>query len=449
MVDLLKPTVSSHMATRLDGCPPWCVEVHAGEAVSATGGRTRRHSRTFMETLDGGAGGTAVEIRALEYLERPEESAPTVVLVSAREPLNLTDASYLATSIRTAVTLARQTHRPYWLKRACPSWCNATHLDGDHLDDRLHWPDDTPPVLLSLHDAVSTAGESCRGQAYRPPQLEIDLEQHADAVEPVVKFVVEGATAVLRLTLDEAEQVRTAVDRVVTMAHDADSQATEATQAPAIPVPDRPSLDPALVDRVIDDQGLTAAQKIRVLRGAVAARMTEQGLSVPEQAARLHCTEEQTMDAVVDLAMWSHAGYLLPPARPSDPECPAWCTGNCRADDGVRLHDRHVAIVHGQHSDDANDIKVVTVDLAAFNSPDGYDEPPSVTLAIDNPEPRTADIAKTDGMDHGTVRNLAASLLSGCWDRTTMRLTPQKAAELGASLIAASRAAHNNTAVTA
>ncbi|MBO4207559.1 hypothetical protein [Micromonospora echinofusca] len=225
MVDLSKPTVSSHMATRLDGCPPWCVEIHAAPAVSAgPGGRTRRHSRTVMETPESEAGGPAVEIRALEHLDRPEESAPAAVLVFAREPLNLADAGYLATSIRTAVTLARQTHRPYWMKRACPSWCNATHLDGDHLDDRLHWPDDSPPVLLSLHDAVSTAGESCCGQAYRPPQLEIDLEQHADAVEPVVKFVIEGATAVLRLTLDEAEQVRTAVDRVVTMANNADSQ---------------------------------------------------------------------------------------------------------------------------------------------------------------------------------------------------------------------------------
>ncbi|TWJ25269.1 hypothetical protein JD76_05432 [Micromonospora endolithica] len=432
------------MTTRLDGCPPWCVEVHARQAVSGAGGRTRRHSRTVMETPDGEASRTALEIRALEHLDRPEESAAAEVSVSALEPLNLADAGYLATSIRKAVTLARQTHRPYWLKRACPSWCNATHLDGDDLEDRLHWPDDSPPVLLSLHDAVSTAGESGRGQAYRPQQLEIDLEQHADAVEPVVKFVIEGATAALRLTLDEAEQVRTAVDRVVTMAHDADSQPTEATQAPA---PDRPSLDSALVDRVIDDEGLTAGQKISVLRGALAEHFTEQGLSVAEQAARLNCTEEQTMDAGVDFAMWSHAGYLLPPARPAEPQCPAWCAGNCRCEDGVRLHDRHVGAVYGQHRDDANEPKVATVDLEAFNSPDGYgDEPPSVTLAIDNPQQSTADMTKLDGLGHGTVRGLAASLLSGCWDRTTIRLTPQKAAELGASLIAASRAAYNNTA---
>ncbi|WP_161557930.1 hypothetical protein [Micromonospora sicca] len=307
-------------------------------------------------------------------------------------------------------------------------------------------------MLLSLHNAVSTAGEWCRDQDYRPQQLEVDLEQHADAVEPVVKFVIEGATAVLRLTLDEAEQMRTVVGRVVAMAHDADSQPIGAVQALAVPAPapDRPSLDRTLVDRVIYDEGLTAGQKISVLRGAVAARFTQQGRSVAEQAARLNCTEEQAVNAVVDLAMWTHAGYLLPPARPAEPDCPVWCAGDCRTEDGVRLHDRHVAAVHGHHSDDANDIKVATVDLAAFNSPDGYgDEPPSVTLAIDNPEQRTTDMTEIDGMDHGTVRNLAASLLSGCWDRTTIRLTPQKAAELGASLITASRAAHNNTAVKA
>ncbi|MGC5660375.1 hypothetical protein ACN261_08215 [Micromonospora sp. WMMD723] len=181
----------------------------------------------------------------------------------------------------------------------------------------------------------------------------------------------------------------------------------------------------------------------------VAERLTQQGLSIAEQAARLNCTEEQALDAMVDFAMWSHAGYLLPPAKPAEPQCPAWCGGECLTEDGVRLHDRHVAIVYGQHHECVNDIKVATVDLQAFNSPDGYDEPPSVTLAIDNPEQRPTDMTKLDGMSHDTVRNLAASLLSGFWDRTTIRLTPQKAANLGASLIAASRAAHNNIAVEA
>ncbi|WP_141723287.1 hypothetical protein [Micromonospora matsumotoense] len=97
--------------------------------------------------------------------------------------------------------------------------------------------------------------------------------------------------------------------------------------------------------------------------------------------------------------------------------------------------------VHGQHHECANDVKVATVDLQAFSSPDGHDKPPSVTLAIDNPEQRPTDMTKLDGMDHNTVRNLAASLLSGFWDRTTIRLTPQKTANLGTSLIAASRTA--------
>ncbi|PWR12139.1 hypothetical protein DKT69_24895 [Micromonospora sicca] len=452
MVDMLNQIPSSHMATRLDGCPPWCVTVHAGEASGSPGDQARRHSRTVMETHEGEVSGTGVEIVSLEHLDQPDESAPAEVVLSARDPLNLADAGYLATSIMKAVTLAGQTHRPYWLKRACPPWCNATHLDGDHLDDRIHWPDDSPPVLLSLHNSVSTAGESCRDQAYRPQRLEVDLEQHADAVEPVVKFVIEGATAALRLTLDEAEQVQMAVGQVVAMARDADSQPIGAAPALSAPArtPERPSLDRTLVDRVIHDEGLTAGQKISVLRGGLAAHFTEQGLSTAEQAARLNCTEEQAVDAVVDFAMWSHAGYLLPPARPAEPQCPVWCAGNCRSEGGVRLHDRHVAAVYGQHSDDANEPKVATVDLEAFNSPDGYgDEPPSVTLAIDNPQQRTADMTKLDGLDHGTVRSLAASLLSGCWDRTTIRLTPQKAAELGASLITASRAAYNNTAVKA
>ncbi|MBB5830059.1 hypothetical protein [Micromonospora carbonacea] len=103
----------------------------------------------------------------------------------------------------------------------------------------------------------------------------------------------------------------------------------------------------------------------------------------------------------------------------------------------------------GQRHECANDIKVATVDLQAFNSPDGYDEPPSVTLAIDNPEQRPTDMTKLDGMSDNTVRNLAASLLSGFWDRATIRLTPQKAANLGAPLIAASRAACDNTPVKA
>ena len=403
-----------------------------------------------METHEDEDRGIAVEISSLEHLDQPEESTLAEVFVSAQGPLSLADAGYLATSIRKAVLVAQQTHRPYWLKRACPSWCNATHLDGDDLEDRLHWPDDSPPVLLSLHSSVSTAGESDRNQAYRPQRLEVDMEQHADAVDPVVTFAIEGATAVLRLTLDEAEQVQTAIGRVVAMARDAGNQPTVAAQALAGPAPtsDRPSLDRDLVDRVIHDEGLTAGQKISVLRGAVAERLTQQGLSAAEQAARLNCTEEQAVDAVVDFAMWSHAGYLLPPAKPSEPQCPVWCEGNCHTEDGVRLHGRHVATVHGHHIDDANDIKTATVNIEAFNSPDGYDDqPPSVTLTIDNPEQPTADMNKLNGLNHNTVRDLAASLLSGCWDRTTIRLTPQQAADLGATLVTASRAAYNNTTV--
>ncbi|MFI6132755.1 DUF6907 domain-containing protein [Micromonospora sp. NPDC051141] len=402
-----------------------------------------------METHKGEVGGMAVEIFSLEHLDQPEESTPAELVVSAPDPLSLADASYLATSIRRAVMEARRSHRPYWLRRACPSWCVATHQDGDHLEDRIHWPDDSPPVLLSLHSSVSTAGESCSDGTYRPPGLEVDLEQHTDAVEPVVKFVIEGATAALRLTLDEAEQVRTAVGRVVAMARDADNQLVEAGLAGPAPRPHRPRLDQNVADLVVQDEGLTAEQKISVLRGVVAERLTQQGLSVTEQAVRLNCTEEQALDAMVDFAMWSHAGYLLPPAKPAEPQCPVWCGGQCLTEDGVRLHDRHVAAVYGQHHECAKDIKVATVDLQAFNSPDGYDEPPSVTLAIDNPEQRPTDMTKLDGMNHNAVRNLAASLLPGCWDRTTIRLTPQKAANLGASLIAASRAAHNNTAVEA
>ncbi|MBB5110451.1 hypothetical protein FHU28_000290 [Micromonospora echinospora] len=402
-----------------------------------------------METHKGEVGGMAVEIFSLEHLDQPEENTSAELVVSAPDPLSLADAGYLATSIRKAVMEARRTHRPYWLRRACPSWCVATHQDGDHLEDRIHWPDDSPPMLLSLHSSVSTAGESCSDGTYRPPGLEVDLEQHADAVEPVVKFVIEGATAALRLTLDEAEQVRTAVGRVVAMARDTDNQLVEAGLAGPAPRPHRPSLDQTVADLVVHDEGLTAEQKISVFRGVVAERLTQQGLSVSEQAVRLNCTEEQVLDAMVDFAMWSHAGYLLPPAKPAEPQCPVWCGGECLTEDGVRLHDRHVAAVYGQHHECANDIKVATVDLQAFNSPDGYDEPPSVTLAIDNPEQRPTDMTKLDGMNHNAVRNLAASLLSGFWDRTTIRLTPQKAANLGASLIAASRAAHNNTAVEA
>ncbi|MGW4467822.1 hypothetical protein [Micromonospora sp. NPDC004704] len=56
-----------------------------------------------------------------------------------------------------------------------------------------------------------------------------------------------------------------------------------------------------------------------------------------------------------------------------------------------------------------------------------------MTLAIDNPEQPTADLSKISGMDHDTVRHLAATLVSGCWDRTTIPLTPQQAANLGAT----------------
>ncbi|WCN81393.1 hypothetical protein PCA76_31810 [Micromonospora sp. LH3U1] len=78
-----------------------------------------------MTTHEGEVSGIEVEIFSLEHRDQPEESMPTAVFVSAQDPLSLADANYLATSIRKAVTLARQTHRPYWLKRACPSWCIA------------------------------------------------------------------------------------------------------------------------------------------------------------------------------------------------------------------------------------------------------------------------------------------------------------------------------------
>ncbi|WP_434742721.1 hypothetical protein [Micromonospora sp. SH-82] len=76
----------------------------------------------------------------------------------------------------------------------------------------------------------------------------------------------------------------------------------------------------------------------------------------------------------------------------------------------------------------------MTVDLEAFNTPDRHgDQPPSVTLAVNNPEQRTADYSKLEGLDPATVRGLAASLLSGCWEGAAVGLIPQKAAELGAS----------------
>ncbi|MER7167856.1 hypothetical protein ABT336_17520 [Micromonospora sp. NPDC000207] len=273
----------------------------------------------------------SLEIISREHLDQPEECSPTEVVLSAWGPLSLADAGYLATSLRKAVTIAGRTHRPYWLKRPRPSWCIAEHADGDHIEDRLHLPDDWTPVLLSLHDPVRTAGESCAHQAYRPRQLEIDLEQHADAVEPVVKFVIEGATAVLRLTLDEAEQVRTAIGQVATTARNGDSQPTGGARSPAspAPVPERDGLGWVVFDQVLQDDGLTADQKISVLRGVVAEQLTRQGLSLPEQAAQLNCTEDQAADAVVDFATWSHAGYLLPPTTSTESPCPMWCDGTC------------------------------------------------------------------------------------------------------------------------
>lgn len=82
-------------------------------------------------------------------------------------------------------------------------------------------------------------------------------------------------------------------------------------------------------------------------------------------------------------------------------------------EDGVRLHNRHVLAVHGQDIDAADDTEVVTVDLEAFNTPDGDgDQPPSVTLAINNPEPRTADTGSWTGW---TPR------WSGAWPRRCCR----------------------------
>ncbi|GGL92724.1 hypothetical protein GCM10012279_07970 [Micromonospora yangpuensis] len=66
-----------------------------------------------------------------------------------------------------------------------------------------------------------------------------------------------------------------------------------------------------------------------MLRGMVAEQLTRQGLSLPEQAAQLTCTEDQVADAVVDFAMWSHAGYLLPPTASTESPCPVWCDGTC------------------------------------------------------------------------------------------------------------------------
>ncbi|TDB89808.1 hypothetical protein E1091_14535 [Micromonospora fluostatini] len=346
--------------------------------------------------------------------------------------------------------LSGRARRPYWLKRPCPPWCIATHEDADDIEDRIHWPDESPPVLLSLHSSVRTAGESCAHQAYRPRQLEIDLEQHVDAVEPVVKFVIEGAAAVLRLTLDEAEEVRTAIGQVATVARDGGNQPASGARSPASPaaVPDRGDLGWVVFDRVVQDEGLTADQKISVLRGVVAEQLTRQDLSLPEQAAELNCTEDQVADAMVDFATWSHAGYLLPPTTSTESPCPVWCDGTCLFEDGVRLHNRHVLAVHGQDVEAADGTKVATVDLEAFNAPDGQgDEPPSVTLTINNPEQRTADYSKLDGLDPATVRSLAASLLSGCWEGAAVRFNPEKAAELGASLIAAARATSGDMTV--
>ncbi|MGW4467821.1 hypothetical protein [Micromonospora sp. NPDC004704] len=228
-------------------------------------------------------------------------------------------------------------------------------------------------MLLSLHHSVSTAGESCSAQAYRPQQLEVDMEQRADAFEPVVKFSIEGAAAVLCLTLDEAEQVRTAIGRVVALARDGDNQPIAAAQSLAgpAPTPDRPSPDRDLLDRVVHDEGLTAGQKISVLRGAIAELLTQQGLSVPERASRLNCTEQQAVDAVMDFAMWSHAGYLLPPTKPAQPPCPVWCEGNCHTEDGDRLHTRHMAAVYGIQIDDADDLKLARSTLKRSTRPTG------------------------------------------------------------------------------
>jgi hypothetical protein len=71
--------------------------------------------------------------------------------------------------------------RPFWMRGACPVWCDETHRDNDELKDRYHRPDtNIIYVPLTVNDPID-AGEWCG-----PVELGVDIEQHYREAEPRV-----------------------------------------------------------------------------------------------------------------------------------------------------------------------------------------------------------------------------------------------------------------------
>jgi hypothetical protein len=106
--------------------------------------------------------------------------------------------------------------RPYWQTRPCPTWCMGMHADSDHPEDRVHYgPGQPAGVPLTLHDPVAAGmGEWL---SHRAPRVEVEFEQHVTAVDPTVKLCIDGATALLRMTVDEADQLRAELAAVVSL----------------------------------------------------------------------------------------------------------------------------------------------------------------------------------------------------------------------------------------
>lgn len=108
--------------------------------------------------------------------------------------------------------------KPVWWKhKPCPPWCANYHDASDGPADRFHLTryELVQQIPLSQLDPKPSGGE------WLPQMLMVDIEQHVDAVEPVVKVAIDEGRALFVLTLSEVEQVREALRQVTALARGA------------------------------------------------------------------------------------------------------------------------------------------------------------------------------------------------------------------------------------
>ncbi|GLY65861.1 DUF6907 domain-containing protein [Amycolatopsis taiwanensis] len=108
---------------------------------------------------------------------------------------------------------------PFWQIHPCPPWCAIKHTDTDHVEDRIHRPDqEFAAVPLTVNDPIHRRRPD--GSAYsEPPLLRVDMEQHTRETSPRISLRETNSVG-FTLTGSEALQIGRALVRAGQLANE-------------------------------------------------------------------------------------------------------------------------------------------------------------------------------------------------------------------------------------